>query len=1689
MTNLVDIFNKMGQGTSDPSSSSDTPSAAPPDPTIQPSDPAQTYGTPPGDYQSMVSQAVPWLAPNVQADITTRLGMWSNAAPGLKPEMLLQFAEANISPTDPVGQWMIRTAVPAMGGRQPSGATTVDANAAAQVLSSPGVLDQLAHLPIDKLTNALKQSPTQIAQMMNVDDQLVQQGKSNTGDALRTFLETGNPNVHHSWLNKIGDIATTGIRDVATAAQSGADTVQAGVRDQTAGLFKSVSNLAHGESAGAGKTAGGTNIDPTEYNLQLPNIPHYIPALQNLLRPIAPDSPLFNTKTPTNATYNADFKFGGQQQLLDPGQITGVQALEGNSLGGGFFPGGQAQQRAVLAQQAAATINGHALTPGRALAAFAVQPGSRPYSIMSGIVDAQISMHADPASLLLGELSDVAGAHRVFSPTSDSAIQTTAQHLIGLAQTSDQVTALHDWSDHLAGYYDDGPSITDAIAQKLRTDPGSIQQLVDSGFASHADLLHAIAAPHTGMLSGLRNAVDTKTAMQWLNGRTGVNWAERTADQGLTDIMGANKNIPADVALRLADANTPDAVRYVVGQELGTTIKGIPTSVLPYAVKRPFESLRMAQLMPHGDYYGTDDPNNLYEQGKRYLQLASVPRSEWDGILKPVVAADGPDATYQAFVKGVYGRVQTSIEEHLNVPKLQERLAGLAGPGNEAASRALTDRIGNLKDLAFAHTRAWADQTEEDKIRWTGEIVGGQKVPGGVLADTDLPIEGPHTTAELLNTAIPALPNPRDIRHLTSAWAPIYENGLVNKSMVGWTHFNDFATGLFKTGALAKLALPVRFLFDEQARGASAGYDTMFHHPLSYLSWAAGNKGADTALGENWDDLLAERTSRYAEAVGQTAKMQGGLFDPVQIASQHWTDYGKGSPQYVKNWADSLSRLHIDPPTREVAAAVRDPENYAPNGIADKVGLDAVKEWFSEGDGQQWRDRLAKANILPDATGTAQSPRLITDRTFADSYIDSLAQRLQDSTQGHADLIGAVADGSPFKGPGQIDKDFTSSVKSLTRQINPETGKTWGPDTVRGPIMVTTSRRAVMDKAVDRMFSALMDKPSGTFTRSPIYRQAYYNDMQRLLPNMDEATQNIFIGRAAADGIDMTKPSTATGIVNLQKADKIAQANALGEVKRLLYYHSEKSNAADALRSVYPFANAMQSVVTSWAGLMAQNPTIIRRVQQGITAAREQGFFYTDPKTGKEVFNLVPPGIVDDLAGVPFPLTAPVQGLNVAGTGIPGMGPVVQMAAGAIIPHVPALQAFQKYVNPYGPPDYSGGALESLFPGWLQKIRATGWFHNVPFLGPTQRDDQSVQALAQQVFQYKMSSHAYNLSDPNVLNQLVQDSKSDAQKLYFLRGMAQFIAPAAPAYTDQVSTNMLPAAFKNSQRLKDGQLIETYKIVQMYHNLLTASNGDSYSATRAFVKMLGPNYIFATEPGARRTVFNIPTTSEAMVFKSQHPDFVSKFKDTYGWFAPQGGAFDYNAYLDGIQSGAIVPLKVQDWANLAEARLGNAMYAQVRSAMPSSPSIAQRNILDQYKQQLTNTLPGFNQNGLKLSSDNLDTTVNKLRQTIEDPAVRGTPLANTVKEYIQARDEVLVAQKKRTGLDSTTVSSAASNDGLRTVLFQIGSQLALQHPEFTNMWDNLFMHEVQNTATAADAALTAPSDPGLSDLASGAVTP
>lgn len=1504
------------------------------------------------------------------------LSQWGDYAPTLPPGNAVAFAHAGITPDSPLGQQVISNIVP-----QQATLTYTDHVAH----GGHGAYGDPSNLNIPTPAPAPTPHESLWGKIGNAAGDVLHEAEHLVGQSQTVSTNTAinSPVTSQDQSQASGAPTTDALKGAArltgAAANSGLQLVQAIPKQE-------VADIAYLK----GDKQGGDYELPFTHNIL-----HAGPAGQTL------------TKTP-------------QQLLL-------YQALKGNSLGTGILPGGPAAEKATAAQQAAANINGHALTFGRGLAGSVVTPGSVPFNVVSGLTDFAVAQELDPAAALAKEYSTGAELGRTFTASPEEAYVATADHLLDHANTSDQVTHLRDWAK---ASVEDQPDLRQAVIDRLHVNPDlSGVTTGPAAITTPKAVLKAMGMNSLGASTFMRRKVNQPNALSWLNSKTGNDFAQKIADTGsFTDIWHAtNKQVPVNLVSALARTSSPEDVKFMLAGELGQTVDKTPG----FGWLRPLEDVRALHSLP--DAIDLTDRSQAVEQVERTLIAANVPRAKWDAALQPV--ADAVDST--------------DLEN------------ALTGPVANIVSKHLVDNYGVSQTHANQLTRFFDTQAKQDRMFAIDQVGDAPHLPGVTLDGESVPIVGPHQTNELLNRVVPNL-NGRDLTQASTRYRAalhIWDNqGRVGGGLEGFSHFLDFITHTWKASVLLAPRIVTRYLADEQLGLAADGLDSMFNHPIRYLAAVTakdhhipfsedgtfhfpgtGKLRQTDITGQDWLDQVHDRGSAISEAMGQHITLSND--PPGKILLKHYTAYPKDAPEYRDSWAGEISQLATNPVTRELARAVRDPENYQPSGIeGDLHGMDAVKQSFWDGSLSKERQTLMRANL---EWGSAN----LSDRAWSDAYVESEMNRLLTKTAGapdkvaHPGLISAVADGTPFANPGKIDAGFKRSLDGLVDQF--------GPDYVKGRVSAPAGRIAGWDRTVEKMFSALMGTPTTTLTRSPAFRQAYWNKAQDLLPFMDQDAQAATLMAGRETGVEL-KTVAQAGDLGLEDADSILKAHALAQVKKLIYYPGERVGVTDRLRNIAPFADAWRRVLARWGTLAAQNPSIVRRAQQGVTELQQSGVFHPDPSQGgKEVFTIVPSGVTKTLTGVPFSMTGDVSGLNIASQGLPGIGPAVQLGTAPLFAavHNTTVDKLRDHLFPYGLPDTSGGVIETMFPGWADKLRAAGMLAHVSFLGeqPSQQEQMTVANLAKNIFSYKVSAGTVNMHDIDSVERGTKESIHQATIMYGWMGLAQFVTPAAPHIDPTV-------------KLKNGSAVETYLLAQDYQKMLQSSGGDSDKATSQFLTKYGPERIFAIEPKAQRLIYGIDTGPQAQAWARANSDFAAKFPQVYGYWAPvappnQKGS--YQDYLDGFKSGIYAPLSVADWTKLAEARVGNTAYNEARKAIGPSPNQPQQDWLSNVKQQLTDQYPGF---GIDVGTAKINSAqkIAQVQQAVDNKDVPAGDLTTAAKAYLSARDDALTEAKAR-GYKTLNGKSVAD---LRAWLFQVGTKVATRYPEFTNMWNYVFQYEV-----------------------------
>lgn len=1252
------------------------------------------------------------------------------------------------------------------------------------------------------------------------------------------------------------------------------------------------------------------------------------------------------------------------KQFRDEGRV---------DLGQGYFPGGTAAKQQAANARALASIDGHAVTPGRWLANLVVEPGTKPYSVMSGLADMAVAI-ADPSSKAMGGTGKARQATKLF--------------------------------------------MNDA-----------------------------------GLVNAARKTVLPEVADAWLSTKKGRGVVDRLAGMDSVDDIwkASNKKIPVGVAVELADAKTPDAVADVIRTHAGIALREKPElGGVGVTVRRHLEGVRLAQAMP-GRHLSLDDMDDAVEQLDRFQKNARLPLDVIKANNEALARATSRAEQYQVVVNATSGAVREAIENS-------------GGAGREVA-----------RELV----RHWNDTDAEYAKYFVNEV--GENIPvfGAVLSGNGVPLPTPHLWNEYVNRAIP-LPDARDIRRATSRaskwigqkaedaplpWRVTSEGWKAGNALLDFT-MND----LWKPAQLLRGAWTVRVVGEEQIRMAMSGLDSVFSHPLSAiarvvasdtpyregrllgratpanLAVAAGRGTARTleAAGRALErvgvedafgaargraGLLGDELANTEEAQQALIRGAAGFMDRGELKLRDRVLVRKGNRRYAEALADELGKMSADPVTREVLS--RTP--------------DEAKEWFWSGAGQKFRrDIAAQHDELEHRVRVGGS--YADDRTVksADDYIDSIYDRVKVKTGGRADLIDAITSG--YLGPNPIRNtigDTSYARREIARLVRDEGA---GPDVVVGERAVKIAGRgqtalSYYDYAVDAAMNSLMSRPSNFLSRSRAFEQFYWQRAEELLPFMSsgartealDAARNANLGRSAMKRLE-TAAQRGSGDLSLEDADVLAKAFGIDSTKKLLYDLADRSQWTDVMRHIAPFGEAWKEILTSWARIGVEtHGKPIRRAQQVIQGARGAGFFHTDEATGEEVFSY--PGsqfVTGAVTGVPTPFTGNVASLNLFSNNplLPGAGPLVQVSVGKLIPEKPSYDWLRDLITPYGEADTGGGFVESFLPAWFQKVRKA------------MADPESDRLFANTVFdmaRYLKSTGKYG-DDPDAMEQLQEDSVKAAKRLYIVRAITQFGAPAAP--TPQMMA-----------RDADGNLTTAFTLTEAFRKLQDA---DYTTAVETFLDTFGEDALLYMQPKSQGGVTPTDTLHD---WVRDNGDVVKRYNKVYGFFAPEGGDFSLTEMERQIATGERKAIKPDEAVRLANHRVASMVYRAAREKVGETMNTENRQWLGQVREALVEQYPGYEPE--RYDATKVPDMVRQFTEAAADPRLADTDAGQGLNLYLMARERAMTEAQAR---GFSTFGRAKGARDLREWLRAVAAAVGEEHPAFSRMFEEGLSREMADDA-------------------------
>tara|TARA_R100000234_G_scaffold62522_1_gene37924 strand:+ start:2026 stop:7125 length:5100 start_codon:yes stop_codon:yes gene_type:complete len=729
-------------------------------------------------------------------------------------------------------------------------------------------------------------------------------------------------------------------------------------------------------------------------------------------------------------------------------------------------------------------------------------------------------------------------------------------------------------------------------------------------------------------------------------------------------------------------------------------------------------------------------------------------------------------------------------------------------------------------------------------------------------------------------------------------------------------------------------------------------------------------------------------------------------------------------------------------------------------------------------------------------------------------------ETLQITRQGNAELLEVLRTGV-YK-----DKDLTKigSVKALRKEYKkmfddnfdnlPAIMKGRGSESAYG---ARSEIGKSYDQLVENMFYAFMTMPTNKLSRAPVFKQAYWNKVTDLITVSSNEMKKLVIEQARKSNVSesVIKKMQKTVAASDDKAifkidvnfkdltpkqmalrakgelptdpyksfeqafnamDDVSKAHALNETKALLYDLSERTRFWEASRLIFPFGEAYQEIITTWAKILQDNPAPLRRFQLTVEKGREtnpfdqedtdRGFFYTDPVTQEEMFAF--PGWgglasrwmkIQEDDPVQLEASGFAQSVNLIGQSfLPGFGPLVQVPASYLTKSLDPESDIVKFIFgdfPPQPTESPLGYFKTLVPvpSWLKK-----------FIQAYELDPEGYERLQTNttIDVYNALYYAGRVSDENYAEwkEGMDLAKDYAKVLTQIRGIAQFLGP----------TGFTPRWQVLSETPEGRQFIFVAALAQDYREKLEELNGDQFATVQYFQETYGIDPT-ALLTGKSSQVFKRPVTVEGSKFYQDNIEVFEEYTSTAYFAKPDdpNGEFSYDAYLLSLQDKSRVPLNEDQWRLVRNNILGSLAWEQfmlsiepgyskpffLRSdeAAKQTKTLKKMTLKQQYFGWGDSSVPG-----LARGAD-LDRIIDEFYRWENNQVLSNSEAGQGLALYLNARENAK-AESVRLGYSENGFKNARALTNVREYLTDYADYVIRQYPDFQYIWNSYFKREL-----------------------------
>lgn len=1351
------------------------------------------------------------------------------------------------------------------------------------------------------------------------------------------------------------------------------------------------------------------------------------------------------------------------------------------SAGSGLFFGGTAAERqSERARRVRGEINGHAWTIGRGAADAVFTPGSREYTFLSGFLDAAVTVGTDP-TLYAGKIGKAVKAGRAVIPSLQTAEEIAAA--AKLAGRSERVLAGLDQAEQIAW---DGSKFRRWFTQDSR----AIR--LTNELAGNDDAFDILSRV-------FKYQIDLDTAKQL---------AGATDGEQIAAIIGQNATRLDNAAVGLL----PTDIRKIPGATRAEWVKDRIPGI------NSWRNSRLLTDMPGNTWvYGSSADNvAAVKTYANFFDTIGLKTASPEGKAAMQVVMDAFDSGDPAAFKKVQELFEGTVGKVLMDEGLSgQEVTALFARVNKTMDETRAFYVNEMGDIVDGEFMKGAiDSGMIDSLDPTGvEQLKNPRLmgPGAVVEMMDRSGVLPDIRVLRRLTGTPmmrrALANRKGDPRAALALTEFLQNEIWKPAALatGGYIFRNMFDAQIRIASIGKEGFfnhpweYMKLVMHKKAPSNLFGRD--------FDGWVdnfvkkadeetdAFAEAMTTGVTRHIDDPAAAmrrgtRNSGFkvVEKVADKEIWEQGLTQELRQVGQDtvMNAVAKGIPT-----DEIITYLRTDPKGQE---ALRKLSSYLKNGVKvvgddgnfvtmkfKDINDDVLKLWIERlsasrvalktGGNADLRFAVAYRRV-PNGARESVDPNDFADGDFLDGPlkrgVGSLVDLKDSGVHGKPSLavITDVGDGSRWQVQRVSTHDvFDSSqgkseLQDLIRKVGDDPASKLpkhvkiAEQSVPFSEMKESERHALnaKNKFVNFFFDRVYGTAARKFERSPVYRQFYY---QHVTDNVDLLSRKeaglldqLVRGQAQVHGMSpedfvggkknwkrlQTNIASADGVGSVKQLEEYAQIRALNLTKDALFDASGRNNLEDMMRIMVPFGSAWREILTTYGKYAIENPARIRKAQLVYNGATDfdpdndgQGFFYRDPVTGEMSFNIPMSGTLTKLlTGLDAPMQANVKGLSMGAQIFPAIGPVAQIAASKIIPDTPAMDNIVEVLLPYG---RKGSNALSL--GWVTKAYSA-WEAKPGKLESIYGNTyiETVRALS--------ASGDYDLSDINDKERLLEDAKGKARILTAFRALSQFLGPSAGTPEFQIPTDQ-------------GDIMAS-ALTAAFHKLQT-ENYDT--AVQRFLQIYGDDALLYVSSKTRAVTPGIGASDQFGDWELNNKGLLSKYPRVAAYFAPGGDDFSFSVWERQTRTGSRERLTAAEMVELAQKRIGSALYRDLRKQVGSSPNTVEADWLRAQRKKINALYPGFPEKSVFVVGE-FERDMKQLEQVVSDSKLDGNTIAEAVREYLGYR--------KRAG-DEVAAQGGKSLDAerfieLRQWLYNHGVALADAVPEFARIWDQLLSGEV-----------------------------